>query len=105
MLRWAMERFVFSEAEVNRFYADARRVSDETIRWLRVHGQERWFLLVHYKAPHAPSFLHPSDGTAQSRLREADPLPSSVSEVKALYEGEVAFWDKEFGRLLDHLEA
>jgi arylsulfatase A-like enzyme/Tfp pilus assembly protein PilF len=74
---------------------DARAVTDAALAWLArrsaaAGGAERpWFLWVHYYDPHAPY---------------APPGATSASEAER-YAGEIAYVDRELGRLLDALPA
>ena len=73
-------------------------------------------LFVHYMDPHfgynppAPfhtMFTDPHTGeTAGLRLRppDAEERPGDVEQVKALYDGEVAFTDRQIGLLLEAIE-
>lgn len=93
-----------STMEVEHHYHPAPTVTDKTIDWLRVHGQERWFLMVQYMDPHDPFFPHPGDGTGYARVEHPHPDPSEAAHLKELYDGEVRYWDEGFGRLLDFLD-
>ncbi len=104
-LRLLWERYLNREKRVQRYYRDASEMTDEAIRWLRVHGQERWFLVVHYMDPHDPYFPHPADGTGFARVEHPRPDPEATEAIKALYRGEVRYWDEHFGRLIQVLEA
>jgi len=65
---------------------DARAVTDAAIAWLKEAGRERsFFLWVHYYDPHAP--YNPPGG------------PVGSGDLDA-YLGEVAFVDRQLGRLL-----
>lgn len=68
----------------------ADRVNLAVGRWLEDHERERFFLWVHYFDPHQPY----------------DPPPPYDSVFAGdLYDGEIAFLDENFGRLLEMLEA
>jgi choline-sulfatase len=69
--------------------ADA--TTDAAVRWLEAPDAQsrRWFLWVHYYDPHAP---YEAPGDLAARFR-ASP-----------YDGEIAFVDRELGRLLRALE-
>ncbi|HSL18893.1 MAG TPA: sulfatase-like hydrolase/transferase [Methylomirabilota bacterium] len=68
---------------------DARAVTDAALAWLAGPGSERpFFLWVHYYDPHAP-YIPPS--------------PFEGAGDRAAYLGEVAFVDRQLGRLLEAL--
>jgi arylsulfatase A-like enzyme len=75
--------------------------TDVALAWLARRGRDRpFFLWVHYFDPHQPySPPAPYDGRFAA-TGEAG-LPGTV----ALYDGEIAFTDREIGRLLDAIEA
>ena len=93
-----------STLKVEHHYHPAPTVTNSTIDWLRVHGQERWFLMVQYMDPHDPYFPHPADGTGYARVEHPNPDPSDAQRLEELYAGEVGFWDEDFGRLIDFLD-
>jgi len=104
-LRRSWESWVAQSTQVDRYYWDAERVTDETVDWLTLHGQDRWFLMVQYMDPHDPYFPHPYDGTGYARVEHPRPEAWEASALKDLYLGEVSYWDAHFGRLLRSLEA
>jgi arylsulfatase A-like enzyme len=93
-----------STMHVEHHYHPAPTVTDETIDWLRVHGQERWFLMVQYMDPHDPYFPHPADGSGYARVEHPHPDAAEAARLKELYAGEVSYWDRSFGRLVDFLD-
>ena len=72
---------------------------------MQVHGRERWFLMLHYMDPHDPYFPHPADGTGYARIENPRPKLADAARLKALYAGEVSYWDDAFGELMDYMEA
>lgn len=79
-----------------------------------------FFLYLHYMDAHAPyrapkpyydqfspGYTGSLDGTIESMQPfidgSATPTPEDVARLVALYDGEIAYWDAQFGRLLDHL--
>ena len=68
-------------------FADA--TTDAVLRWLPAAGGAPFFLWVHYYDPHAP---YEPPGDLAERFRAAP------------YDGEIAFVDREIGRLLRGLE-
>ncbi len=66
----------------------AEGVIDSTLDWLD-HQESKWFCWVHCFDPHDPY---------------EPPEPFRTQFEKSLYDGEVAYVDRELGRLLDHME-
>ena len=62
------------------------------------------FLFVGYMDPHDPYFAHPYDGSGYARAAHQHPDPSEAPALTELYDGEITYWDAEFGKLLDALE-
>lgn len=60
------------------------------IRWLGKNADKRFFMFVHYFDPHSP-YLPPSPYREQYKGRP--------------YDGEIAYVDEQFGKLLEALEA
>jgi arylsulfatase A-like enzyme len=70
----------------------ARQMADKGINFLRTHGQEKFFLWMHFYDPHLNYERHaeaPDFGKTQADL----------------YDGEIWFTDQQFGRVLDELRA
>jgi arylsulfatase A-like enzyme len=110
--------------------ARANAVTDRAIRWLGRHRADKFLLWVHYIDPHAP-YVDPEIGPGTSfrgdtlldtdpgreavagvgsiavaRLRAGEVRLSKVerAELVRLYDREVAFVDRQLGRLLAELE-
>lgn len=96
-------------------YRRADEVVDGALTWLRHHGGERTFLLVHLFDPHLPyaapePYLDRWGGAAardevsrevreiRSRLRSGTGVP--IDTLRAAYDEEVRFTDAQVGRLL-----
>ncbi len=88
---------------------DVTRVA---IDFVDEHADEPFFLFLNYYDPHSPYY----DPDAEPKYRPeflrqvtppgVDPNQLDDSErQKLLYDAEIAFTDREFGRLLDHLRA
>jgi len=88
-------------------YQDATRVNAAVLRWLDEDAPDDrpWFLFAAYMDPHDPYFAHPYDGTGVGRAATPHPDPASADRLRALYDGEITFWDARFGELLDALRA
>ena len=79
----------------------ADRVTERAIRWLDAQTERPWFLWVHYFDAHAP--YAPPAGFVVPQGPPDAPAMFDPDEVRARYQGEVAFADSELGRLLAHL--
>jgi len=103
----------------------AKPTTDAALAWLKSHGDQPFFLLVHYFDPHlvyAPPpeyrqrFAAPEDrsdarwvfGTRRQIVAYRQGLlvfdEPTIRRAERLYNGEVAYTDHEVGRLLDGLE-
>jgi len=79
-------------SQPSRFGFRERRADQTNVaasRWLREHKAERFFLWVHYFDPHAPY---------------DPPEPYRTRFAGRSYDGEIAFIDEQFGRLLGVLD-
>lgn len=65
----------------------ANRVNTAAFRWLDEHADDRFFLWMHYFDPH----------------QNYDPPPPYDTMLPFRYDGEIAFVDESFGRLMDYL--
>ena len=63
--------------------------TDHALAWLRRHGQERFFLWIHYYDPHFPY---------------DPPQPFYTRYKHDLYSGEIAYVDEQAGRILSFLD-
>ncbi len=107
--------------EPQELIASAERVVDQALRWWRSVQDAPRFLFVFSVDPHAPytppapydrkfdpDYRGDYDGSFQSLFRlavagtAAD--PRDLLHVRALYDGEVAYADEHFGRLLAELD-
>ena len=70
----------------------ARQMADKGIAFLRAHGQEKFFLWMHFYDPHLNYERHPE-------------APDFGSAQADLYDGEIWFTDQQFGRVLDEMRA
>lgn len=102
---------------------DAESLNAQLLQWLDEQpAGARWFAYVHYMDPHAPygapaaererftdNFVEERDfgGHLPRRVQLATEAPLSEAEqahVVDLYDGEVAYFDRQLGLLLDALE-
>lgn len=101
------------------------QTTDRAIEWLRTHGKQPFFLFVHLFDPHGPYTPPPEVAMAfpprqpaqlvpldripryQRLPREAAPadLWTNLERYKAAYDAEIAFADRQVGRLLETLES
>ncbi len=90
---------------VGDFYQDSAVVNAHASAWLARQRDARFFLFLHYMDPHDPYFAHPYDGHGIARAAEQTPPPEQAAEMHALYQGEIAYADHNFGAFLARLEA
>ncbi|MFQ6104066.1 MAG: sulfatase [Candidatus Glassbacteria bacterium] len=102
-LRLIRERFLSKNTWVEFYYQDAAVVTDRTIDWLEKNREKKFFLLIHYMDPHDPYFSHPYTGEGYARVSLPKPPPEIAAKLSELYDGEIAYFDAEFGRLRDWL--
>lgn len=69
------------------FERSATEVNERAFRWLEEVKDEQFFLMVHYFDPHWPY----------------DPPEPYATEFQSPYDGEVAYTDKQVGKLLEKL--
>ncbi len=67
------------------------------------HAPGPWMLFVGYMDPHDPYFRHPYDGTAYGRAAHPSPSPDEAAMLTSFYDGEITFWDEQFGALIADL--
>jgi arylsulfatase A-like enzyme len=72
--------------------SSSRQMADKGIAFLREHGQEKFFLWMHFYDPHLDYQRHPE-------------APDFGNTQADLYDGEIWFTDHHFGRVLDELRA
>ncbi|MCA9600455.1 MAG: sulfatase-like hydrolase/transferase, partial [Myxococcales bacterium] len=85
-------------------YRDATTVNGELRRWFERAPAAPWFAFVGYMDPHDPYFAHPYTGNGYSRAAHQNPQASEADALRKLYDGEVTYWDEEFGALLADLK-
>ena len=96
-------------------YERAEKINDRVLKWVKSVRGNRLFLWIHYMDVHFP-YIPPED-----YLRvDLDPIeivdlndrmlknPKSLTDedvrnLLKLYDGEIEYWDSEFGRLIDEL--
>ncbi|MBX3273017.1 MAG: sulfatase-like hydrolase/transferase [Sandaracinaceae bacterium] len=86
-------------------YQDAEVVNGEVFAFLERAPTDRpWFAFVGYMDPHDPYFPHPYDGTGYARAAHQSPDLAEADRLRALYDGEITYWDEHFGRLIAELQ-
>ncbi|MDH5674355.1 MAG: sulfatase-like hydrolase/transferase [Myxococcales bacterium] len=90
-------------------YRDAEEVNREILaafdrRKGGPGGGEPAYVFAGYMDPHDPYYPHPYDGTGYSRAANQKPDPKEAPTLRALYDGEIVFWDEHFGKLLAELK-
>jgi arylsulfatase A-like enzyme len=94
---WGMEQgFDTYDNEIGAKYEPHRvtshEVTDKAIAWIAGHGQEKWFLWLHYLDPHGYYVEHPGE-------------QSFGTTEEDRYDGELYYTDKHIGRLLKELSS
>lgn len=84
-------------------YHDAETLTGEVLGWLEDAPEAPFFLTVGYMDPHHPFFAHPYDGIGYTRAAHEHPDPEDVPRMRSLYDGEITYWDQQFGVLMDDL--
>ncbi|MFW6049847.1 MAG: sulfatase-like hydrolase/transferase [Myxococcota bacterium] len=85
-------------------YQDAETVNGSVLEWLDGEPSSPFFLFVGYMDPHDPYFEHPYAGEGFSRAAHQSPDPALAPKLRALYDGEVTYWDAHFGKLVRALK-
>jgi arylsulfatase A-like enzyme len=97
----------------------AARINETFLRWLKANGRHRFLAYLHYMDVHDPyrppdEFRPAPPAEARPRVVSGDvaplalkirqgapPLPAAeVGHLRALYDGEIRYWDGELARLL-----
>jgi len=85
-------------------YQDAETVNRHLYGFLdQAPTDTPWFAFVGYMDPHDPYFPHPYDGTGYARAAHQHPDVDEADELRELYDGEITYWDQQFGQLMDQL--
>jgi arylsulfatase A-like enzyme/uncharacterized membrane protein YbhN (UPF0104 family) len=84
-------------------YQDAEVVNAELFRWLDGAPAEPWLLFVGYMDPHDPYYEHPHRRGGYSRAAHPTPELDERERLIELYDGEIEYWDEQFGRLVAEL--
>jgi arylsulfatase A-like enzyme len=93
-----------------RYRGDARDGTTDALRWLDLHGERPFFLLLHVMDPHWPYEAPRSFDRERRECAACDDLfvlqygttdDAVRGEVRRRYEAEVRFTDEQIGRLYD----
>jgi arylsulfatase A-like enzyme len=105
---------------------NAERVVDDALGWIDKQGENRWFAYVHTIDPHVPYSApdewklaqwkggkyggalraqNTGDQIAEIKSKRMKVDKSDMAYLEALYDGEVAYNDHHFGRMIDGLQA
>jgi arylsulfatase A-like enzyme/uncharacterized membrane protein YbhN (UPF0104 family) len=105
-LRQAIEsyRSTRGTVPVGSAYQDAQTVNRAVLGELDRRPASPFFLFVAYMDPHDPYYPHPYDGTAYARAAHPRPAPSEAANLIRLYDGEISYWDEQFGALITELQ-
>ncbi len=87
-----LHRSVKGEGPSKTSGSSSKEQTDKALQYIDEHGQERFFLWVHYYDPHYD-------------YEEHEGVPSFGSSKIDAYDHEIAFTDKHIGRLLDNLKS
>ncbi len=99
-----------------------KELTDASIAFLEKQGDQPFFLYLHYMDPHSPyqapdeyyeKYVSSNGSTLTGAHEEvkafktggAAATEADIERLYALYDGEIAYWDQHFGRLLDALDA
>lgn len=86
------------------YYRDAATTTDAAISWMEKRKDKPFFLFLTYMDPHDPYFARPLTGESYSRAANTNPDPAMAARFSELYDGEIAYWDQHFGRMLEWLK-
>ena len=86
-------------------YQDAEVVNGRLGEWMdKADEGAPFFWFVGYMDPHDPYFTHPYDGTGYARAAHQHPNPDEAPHLRRMYDGEITYWDTQFGQLVDQLK-
>jgi len=105
IFRLIRERFISKAKYVDHYYRDAEYVNKKVFSWLDESATNPFFLFIHYMDPHDPFFHHPYDGVGYARVSMPNPPLEMAQTLSDVYDGEITFWDRHFGMLMDTLRS
>jgi len=93
-------------------------ITDRAVRWIEKNQKERFFLYLHYMAPHSdydppeqfrkmfkPHYDGAMDFTGRHKFDVDSMRGEDIDELVARYDGEIRYVDSEIGRLVDYLNS
>jgi len=96
---------------------DDDRIARSGMKWMRLHGQKKFFMWLHFLAPHKPyappqpfDKLFRGDGPAYDlnleriTLNKEDLTPDQLEYVVSQYDGEIAYVSELIERVLNQLK-
>ncbi|RLB56018.1 MAG: hypothetical protein DRJ42_04540 [Deltaproteobacteria bacterium] len=86
-------------------YQDAEAVNAGIFSFLERAPSQPWFVFAAYMDPHDPYFVHPYSGNGYARAAHQHPDLEEADELRELYDGEIEYWDSQFGTLIERLKA
>ena len=121
---------LLAQARITRHYdsATANEITDAGLAWLKRHGNEPFFLYLHYYDPHYPYYPPPDYAMryVEPEMAKRYPYraflgntiwnivseykvggrgsPEAIAYNKAAYDAEINFADDQIARILDYLE-
>ncbi len=90
--------------EIGSAYQPANIVNQTLLGMLDKTAHKPFFAFVGYMDPHDPYYPHPYDGWAYARAAHQHPDPSEAPQLRKLYDGEITYWDEQFGALVGELK-
>ena len=90
--------------EVGSAYRDAPTVTEQVLSLIDHKRDAPFFVMAAYMDPHDPYYAHPYDGTAYARAAHPKPGPEEAPKLSALYDGEITYWDRSFGQMIEALK-
>ena len=86
-------------------YRDAQTVNASAFHMLDGMPKDRpWFFFLAYMDPHDPYFEHPYRGSGYGRAAHPNPDMAEQAHLTELYDGEIHYWDENFGKLIEDLK-
>jgi arylsulfatase A-like enzyme len=98
-------------------YRPAEEITESALRWIHQNRTGPFFLFINYLDPHSP-YCPPApfdrmfpgkrwdiaNPLKEINLGRRQPTPAEAAHFAALYDGEIAYLDRQLGTLLDELK-
>jgi uncharacterized protein (TIRG00374 family) len=105
VLKKIKARFRGDQERPEDYYVTGDVVTATALERLDARDDKRpFFVFLSYMDVHDPYFRHPFDGHGISHRANPNPDLSMIPEMKELYAGEVRYWDRQLGALIDGLK-